>query len=114
MTDVLASLISGLASGFGTWVILKLATLKLMTDLKAEARIELEEARSQEGYNNISFLGKDRRTVSSREDAEKRELEATISGRELSAINTFIWRTALVVSVMVAVIVVVVRLIDNG
>ena len=114
MADILVGLISGLISGLCAWVILKMATMNLIRELKAEARIELEEARSQEGYNNMSFLGRDRRTALSKEDAEKRELKATISGRELNTVNTFIWRTALTISIAVAVIVVVTRLINNN
>ena len=85
-----------------------------MIGLKAEARIELEDARSQDGYNNMAFLGRDRRVAFSEEDAEKRELKATPSGGKMQRINTLIWRVALVVSAIVTIIVVAIRLIKNN
>lgn len=114
MDDVLVGLASGLLSGFCVWIVLRLVTLKSMIGLKDEARIELEDARSQDGYNNMAFLGRDRRVAFSEEDAEKRELKATPSGGKMQRISTLIWRVALVASAIVTIIVVVTRLIKNN
>ncbi|MBR3319372.1 hypothetical protein IKG06_02600 [Candidatus Saccharibacteria bacterium] len=109
MSVTLKIVVAGLSCGVSTWVLLMLVTLGLRKELKARSKVELNEARSREGYNATSFLGRKRDSITSDDDVERRELKATASGIELGEINRAIRTASFIVFVMVIIIAIVLR-----
>ncbi len=99
----------GLAAGLIALIILKVATLRLRKELKVAAGIELEEIRDQEGYNSISFLGRDRHSELREDEIFERELKGTISGERLTFIDRSIWKISAIVFVVTTVTIIAIR-----
>ena len=113
-TDNLIGIVAGLIAGICTLAISKIATSKARNELFSEARMEIEDARSQDGYDAPSFLRRERHPVMiSEEETERRELRVTVAGELLLKMNRFIWRVSFIVAVLVTIIVIVLRTIGE-
>ena len=99
----------GLVAGVIAWVIMRIATIKIRKELKANARLELEDIRFQEGYNAVYFMRGNRQRATSKEDAEERELMSTTTGKELSSFNRLMLKFSIAVFVLVTIAIIVGR-----
>ena len=99
----------GLVAGVVALCIMKMVTLRLRKELKVAAGIELEETHAQDGYNSISFLGRDRRSEIRVNEIFERELKSTASGERLVYINRSIWKTSMIVFVVTTIVIIVGR-----
>ena len=106
--DYVIGIVSGLIAAVIAWCLMMLFTAQVRNELKTAAEIELDEIRSQEGYNSIPLFGRrDRQSFSG--DNFNRELKGTAPGEELDKIRRRIRIISWVILVVVTIIVIVIR-----